>query len=162
MDFQTWFVRQQGQPEVARVECGHGGGVNPEVLSVIADCDLLLLAPSNPYLSVLPMLGVPEVARAVRARAGASWAVSPLLGGKAVKGPLDRLLQQLSPNHHGQQAIVELYSDWVQRLLLPADELKGLHSDRGLKLQPCRTRLSQARQRAEFVEDLMAAWKAAV
>lgn len=157
MDFQSWFVRQQGKPAVARVESGDGGSVPAEVLAAIRQSDLLLLAPSNPFLSILPMLGVEAVARAVKARSGPTWAVSPLIDGKAVKGPLDSLLARLCQSQ-GQQAVIDLYRGWIQRFLLPVDELDGLS---GPPLQACQTRLGTPEQRTGFARDLLAAWREA-
>jgi LPPG:FO 2-phospho-L-lactate transferase len=159
MDFQTWFVRHQGKPQVLRVECGEAS-LTPGVEEAVAGCDLLLIAPSNPFLSIFPMLGVAPMAQAVRAYRGPVWAISPLVGGKAVKGPLDALIRQLSPSR-GQQAIVDAYTGWAQRLLLPADEHAGLCPG-PIGLLACRTWLGDPQQRADFVEDLLAAWKATV
>jgi LPPG:FO 2-phospho-L-lactate transferase len=160
MDFQTWFVKHQGRLPVQSVECRTGVKVSEGVLQAILSADLLLLAPSNPYLSIFPMLGVPEVGEAVKARQGPIWAVSPLLDGKAVKGPLDALISQLSSSR-GQQAILDCYQPWVHRLLLPASEHSGLAAGR-LGLVPCRTRLGTREQRAHFAQDLTRAWKEAV
>ncbi len=160
MDFQTWFVRHQGRPVVSAVRSQTEARITPGVLEAIAGADLLLLAPSNPYLSLFPMLDLPAVGQAVRGRSGPTWAVSPLVGGKAVKGPLDALIAQLSP-HRGQQAIAELYRPWIDRLLLPAEEISGIQGI-GLKLQPCRTWLGSEEGRKALVEDLLAAWNSAL
>lgn len=156
MDFQDWFVRHQGGPEVSKVVSGAGGDVTAGVLSAIESCELLLIAPSNPFLSIFPMLAVAEIGDTIKKRRGPTWAISPLIGGKAIKGPLDSLIGQLSESD-GQQAIVDAYSPWVQRLFLPQAELAGLAAD-GLELQPCRTWLGDPQQRAEFVQDLTDAW----
>lgn len=157
MDFQSWFVRHQGKPKVARVEVpGAAEAVlTAGVLQAVLDCDLLLLAPSNPYLSTFPILEIPAITQALRERSGPTWAVSPLLGGRAVKGHLDTLLSQLSPSA-GQQAIVDLYAGWASQLLLPGDEMGGLTAPPGMTLRACRTWLSTPERRAEFVKDLLA------
>lgn len=162
MDFQTWFVGHQGQPEVSAVEVSQAASavVTPGVLEAIESCELLLIAPSNPYLSIFPILEVPAIGQAVRARKSHTWAVSPLLDGKAVKGPLDRLIANLSP-FEGQRAVLECYADWSQRLLLPADEIPGLPQD-GPQLTACRTRLGTSEQRAEFVSDLLGEWERSI
>lgn len=157
MDFQTWFVRHQGKPEVARVRCMGEGSPTQGVLQAISGCDLLVLAPSNPYLSIFPMLEVEAVGQTVRERSGPTWAVSPLVGGKAVKGPLDALISQMSPSS-GQQAIVDLYQGWVQALLLPDEERSGLAAG-AIRLEACRTALGTPAARAEFAADLVALWK---
>lgn len=161
MDFQTWFVRHQGKPVVDRVRCEMEAAVTPGVLEAIDQCDLLLIAPSNPYLSIFPMLGIADVAEAVKGRKGPTWAISPLVGGKAVKGPLDALIAQLSPGASGQQAIINAYEGWAQKLLLPADEATGLQPG-SLRLDACRTMLGTAAARAEFVHDVMALWKSRI
>ncbi len=159
MDFQTWFVGHQGLPRVKAVEVSAAASatVTPGVLEAIESCDLLLIAPSNPYLSLFPILEVPAIARAVRKRRAQTWAVSPLLDGIAVKGPLDRLIADLSP-HQGQRAILVWYTPWVERLLLPGKELTDLPAE-PTKLSACRTRLGTPEQRAEFVNDLLRIWE---
>lgn len=157
MDFQTWFVRHQGRPAVSQVRSRTAARLTPGVLDAIRQADLLLLAPSNPYLSLFPMLDLPEVRSAVAARRDATWAISPLVGGKAVKGPLDALIAQLS-RHRGQQAIAELYRDRVGRLLLPAEEISQVR-EAPLELRPCRTVLSSSEGRKAMVEDIARAWR---
>jgi LPPG:FO 2-phospho-L-lactate transferase len=157
MDFQSWFVRHQGRPEVASIEIPGASGavVTAGVLEAIAECDLLMIAPSNPYLSIFPMLAVEPVAAAVRARRDSVWAVSPLIGGKAVKGPLDALIAQLSASS-GQQAVADALQPWAHTLLLPAGEQEGVQTS--LRLLPCRTLLGSRQARAEFGADLQALW----
>ena len=159
MDFQTWFVGHQGQPEVGAVEVPQASTavVTPGVIDAIQECDLLLIAPSNPYLSIYPILEVPAIGQAVQARKAHTWAVSPLLDGKAVKGPLDRLIANLS-DFSGQRAVLDCYAAWSQKLLLPGDEIPGLPQD-GPLLAACRTRLGAREQRAEFVSDLLDVWE---
>ena len=159
MDFQTWFVGHQGRPKVVAVEVPGAAEaqMTDGVLTAIRDCDLLLFAPSNPYLSLFPMLEVPQLAEAVKARTRATWTVSPLLDGKAVKGPLDALIAELSP-HTGQRAVLQWYTPWTDRLLLPAGEAEALSSD-SVVISGCRTRLGSPEQRAEFAADLWRLWK---
>ena len=68
----------------------------PGVVEAIAAADLLVLAPSNPYVSIGPILAVSEIRAAVAARTVPCLAVSPLIGGRAVKGPLDRMLTRMA------------------------------------------------------------------
>lgn len=159
MDFQSWFVARQGEPPVKAVEIAGAARaeVTAGVLEAIAGCDLLLIAPSNPYLSLQPILEVPAIASALRRTRARTWAVSPLIGGKAVKGPLDRLIDSLS-TQSGQRAVLEWYAPWLSRFLLPQDELFELESST-VSLSACRTRLSSVEARADFVSDLLALWE---
>jgi LPPG:FO 2-phospho-L-lactate transferase len=64
-------------------------------MAAIADADTLVIAPSNPIVSIGPILAVPGVVDAVRSRRDANVAVSPIIGGRALKGPADRMLREL-------------------------------------------------------------------
>jgi LPPG:FO 2-phospho-L-lactate transferase len=66
------------------------------VLAALAAADVILIAPSNPYVSIGPILAVAEIRTALEQRSVPCVAVSPLIGGRAVKGPADRMLQRLS------------------------------------------------------------------
>ena len=96
--FQEWFVGRRHEDEVDAVEYVGAGTAAPApgVLEAIRSADALVLAPSNPYLSLGPILAVPAIRAAVEARTVRCIAVSPLIGGRAVKGPLDRMLTRMA------------------------------------------------------------------
>jgi LPPG:FO 2-phospho-L-lactate transferase len=98
LPFQTWFVARGHRDEVDAV---HYAGapearVAPGVGEALAAADLILIAPSNPYVSIAPILAVAEIRAALEQRTVPCVAVSPLIGGKAVKGPADRMLLRLA------------------------------------------------------------------
>ena len=103
--FQTWFVARRHADEVDAVHYAGAPQARPApgVLEAIADADAILIAPSNPYVSIGPILAVAEIRAALERRAVPCVAVSPLVGGRAVKGPADRMLLRLaggtSPAH---------------------------------------------------------------
>jgi len=105
LPFQEWFVARGHRDEVdgVRFEGAEHAAAGPGVLDALERADLLLLAPSNPYVSLGPILGVRAIRDAVAARTVPCVAVSPLIGGRAVKGPADRMLARLaggtSPRH---------------------------------------------------------------
>src|SRR5205823_1530997 len=68
----------------------------PGVVAALETADVIVIAPSNPYVSVWPILAVAEIAAALTARRVPAVAVSPLVGGRAVKGPADRMLARLA------------------------------------------------------------------
>ena len=96
--FQEWFVARGHRDEVdaVRFEGEEAARPAPGVLDAIAAADLILVAPSNPYVSVWPILAVPELREALARRRVPSVAVSPLVGGRAIKGPADRMLERLA------------------------------------------------------------------
>jgi len=159
MDFQDWFVRERGEPEVKEV-INRGASdlaLAEGVEEALRECDCLLFAPSNPYLSLGPMLQHNGFADLLRNLSVRKLAISPLIGGRAVKGPLDRLIGALSP-FRGQQAMAHYWAPWADGLLLPSDEIDGVE-DSPLPLYGCPTRLKTRPERARFVERLQQIWQ---
>jgi LPPG:FO 2-phospho-L-lactate transferase len=103
--FQDWFVRRGHADDVdgVRFEGAENARPAPGVLDALRDADLIAIAPSNPYVSIGPILAVTEIRAAVAERTVPCVAVSPLIGGRAVKGPADRMLTRLAggttPSH---------------------------------------------------------------
>ena len=95
--FQEWFVaRRHEDPVDALVYDGaEQRSPAPGVLEAIAAADAIVIAPSNPFVSIHPILAVPGIRAALEARSVRAVAVSPLIGGLAVRGPLDRMMQRL-------------------------------------------------------------------
>ena len=96
--FQTWFVARGHRDEVDAV---HYAGAPeaapaPGVLDALRDADVILVAPSNPYVSIGPILAVAGIRAVLGERSVPCVAVSPLVGGRAVKGPADRMLRRLA------------------------------------------------------------------
>ncbi len=95
--FQEYFVRLRHDVEVSSVRfVGAGEAVATDAaLAAITEADTVVIAPSNPVVSIGPLLAVGGVDDAIRARRERNVAVSPIIGGKALKGPADRLLREL-------------------------------------------------------------------
>ncbi len=97
LGFQEYFVRHRWQPTVQRVwyEKAEDARATEAVLSALRTAEAIIFCPSNPVLSIEPILVVPEVRQAIQARRGVCVAVSPFVDGKAVKGPADKLMREL-------------------------------------------------------------------
>ena len=128
--FQEWFVARGHRDEVdgVRFEGQAEATPAPGVLDALTGAELLLLAPSNPYLSIGPILAVAAIREALAARRVPLVAVSPLIAGRAVRGPADRMLARLaggtSPAH-----VASTYPGLIDALLVDeadADDLDGL------------------------------------
>ena len=98
LPFQTWFVARRHRDEVVAVHYAGApeASAAPGVLAAIDEADVVLIAPSNPYVSIGPILAVAEIRERLAARRRPCVAVSPLIGGRAVKGPADRMLARLA------------------------------------------------------------------
>ena len=96
--FQTWFVARGHRDEVDAVHYANAPTAVPApgVVEAIDAADVILIAPSNPYVSIGPILAVSGIRRALEQRKVPCVAISPLIGGRAVKGPADRMLARLA------------------------------------------------------------------
>jgi LPPG:FO 2-phospho-L-lactate transferase len=99
LDFQDYFVRLRCEPAVRRLEFAGAetAHANPDVLAMLADPDLrgVIICPSNPFISIDPILAIPGIRQALRACRAPVVAVSPIIGGKAVKGPTAKMMAEL-------------------------------------------------------------------
>ena len=125
-DFQAWFVARGHRDEVDAVDVRGDARPAPGVLEALAAADLLLIGPSNPYVSVGPILAVGEIRAAIEERRVPCVAVSPLVGGRAVKGPADRMLARMaggtSPAH-----VASCYEGLIDALVIDEhDDASGL------------------------------------
>lgn len=96
LSFQQYLVARRARPRVTAVHYRGAARARPApgVLAAIRRAALVIIAPSNPFLSIGPILALPGVRRALAARRGPVAAISPLVGGRAVNGPLTRLLRR--------------------------------------------------------------------
>ena len=128
--FQEWFVGRGHRDEVdgVRFEGADAAVAAPGVPAALDGADLILIAPSNPYVSIAPILAVAEIRAALERRTVPCVAVSPLIAGRAVKGPADRMLARLaggtSPRH-----VAGCYAGLIDALVVDesdAHDLAGL------------------------------------
>jgi LPPG:FO 2-phospho-L-lactate transferase len=94
--FQDWFVGRGHRDDVDAVRFEGDAAPAPGVLEALVGADLIVIAPSNPYVSIWPILAVSGIREALASRRVPAVAVSPLVGGRAVKGPADRMLARMA------------------------------------------------------------------
>ncbi|MBV8935958.1 MAG: 2-phospho-L-lactate transferase [Alphaproteobacteria bacterium] len=99
LDFQDYFVRLRAAPavrEIAYAGVSHAR-LHPDFLAALTDnnLDAVVICPSNPFLSIDPILALPSAREALRACRAPVVAVSPIIGGKAVKGPTAKIMAEL-------------------------------------------------------------------
>ncbi len=97
MDFQPWFVGRRAEPAVREVAFAGAAAARPlpEVMAAIAEAEAIVICPSNPFISIEPMLAVPGFTDALRAARAPVVAVAPIIGGQAVKGPTAKMMREL-------------------------------------------------------------------
>jgi len=140
LEFQEYFVHRHQEPEVREVRFRgiETARPTPEVLAAVEAADIVVIAPSNPVVSIGPILAVPGMTAALagaRDRGVPVIAVSGIIGGKALKGPADRMLASLGEVSSAvgvaaryRDLITKFVIDDVDSALLPAIEVLGLHT----------------------------------
>ena len=115
--FQDWFVRRRHADRVlgVRYDGAADAAPAPGVIDAIEAADVVFLAPSNPFVSILPVLAVPGVRDAVSARRVV--AVSPLVGGRALRGPLAEMMASLG-HEPGARGVRAVYGDLVDTFVV--------------------------------------------
>jgi LPPG:FO 2-phospho-L-lactate transferase len=130
--FQDYFVARRHAVPVMGVRVAGAPEARPApgVLDAIAGAGTVVVAPSNPIVSIGPVLAVPGVQEAVEARRDTVVAISPLVGGRALKGPADRLLRELG-HEKSVVGVARLYAPFTGTLVIDeadadrADEVRA-------------------------------------
>ena len=119
LTFQEYFVKLGQQPEVLEMDFSEAAASRPAsgVLDSIHHAEAVILAPSNPFLSIGPILAVPGIRDAVRTTKAPVAAISPIVGGQALKGPADRNLKSLGLESSAA-SVAELYRDFLDLFVL--------------------------------------------
>jgi len=161
--FQDWFVRRGHRDPVdaVRFEGAEDARPAPGVLEAVEVADLIAIAPSNPFVSVAPILAVRAIREALERRRVPAVAVSPLIGGRAVKGPAAAMFQRLAggtePGH-----VASCYEGLIDALVFDEADADGADAVAELGVRPVVTetlmRDDETRRRlAETVADVAAA-----
>ncbi len=109
MEFQAWLVRARAAPEVKRVEHRWAAQPTAQVIEALRSADLVVIGPSNPYVSIDPILSVDGIRGILREKR--TVAVSPILADQAVKGPLASMIVQLDGKPASAQQVATHYED---------------------------------------------------
>ena len=148
--FQEWFVARGHRDEVDAVRFVGEALPAPGVLDALAEADAVLVAPSNPYVSIWPILAVEGVQEALARRTAPCVAVSPLVGGRAVKGPADRMLARMAggttPEH-----VAGCYAGLIDALVVDEADPAGPVAVRRVVTKTLMTDLAASRRLAETV-----------
>jgi LPPG:FO 2-phospho-L-lactate transferase len=153
--FQEWFVRRQHGDEVdgVRFEGAEEASAAPGVFAAFETADLIAIAPSNPFVSIGPILAVAEIRQALERRRVPSVAVSPLIGGRTVRGPADRMLARLAGGT-GPAQVTDCYKGLIDALVV--DEADADEDAGDVRTVVTRTLMSDAGARRRLAEAVLA------
>jgi LPPG:FO 2-phospho-L-lactate transferase len=154
--FQEWFVARGHRDPVDGVRYEGDARPAPGVLDALEDADVVLIAPSNPYVSIGPILAVAQIREALATRNVPAVAVSPLIGGRAVRGPADRMLARLaggtSPGHVAAQ-----YRGLIDALVVDEEDAGDLDGLGDVRPIVTRTLMSDPEARRRLAEAALGA-----
>tara|TARA_B100000131_G_scaffold211528_1_gene203370 strand:- start:7685 stop:8608 length:924 start_codon:yes stop_codon:yes gene_type:complete len=124
VSFQEYFVKLKHSVPIKsiRFDGSESGQPGPNVISSILEAEKIVIAPSNPLVSIGPILSISEIESAVRSRRESTVAISPIVNGLALKGPADRMMQELG-HEPSVVGIARIYKDLAATLVIDyADE----------------------------------------
>jgi LPPG:FO 2-phospho-L-lactate transferase len=138
LDFQTYFVRHRWQPTVKALRWAgvESAAVTPEIAQALTNADCIIIGPSNPWLSIAPILAVPGLRELLVRRDIPRVAITPIVGGKAIKGPAAKLMSELGLEVSAQ-AVAKYYNGLINgfvydeqdaRLTMPLERTQTLNT----------------------------------
>jgi LPPG:FO 2-phospho-L-lactate transferase len=155
--FQDYFVRLRCEPVLRSLdfEGAASATLSPAVRAALESDDLagVILCPSNPYLSIEPMLAVAELRERLRALRVPVIAVSPIVAGAAIKGPTAKIMRELGVQPTGG-VIAELYADFVDMVVV--DTADAALADVDSRFVSLPTVMKSAEQKAQLARDCIA------
>ena len=159
LHFQEYLVKRCAQPVVRGIRFDGVDKARPArgVLDAIGDADCILICPSNPLISIGPILAVPGIREALRARKETVLAVCPIVGGKSLKGPSDKMLAELG-HEPSALGVANLYADFTGTFVIdPADKTRvGAIRKLGMKVEVVPTVMKTRTQKRKLARSLLA------
>jgi LPPG:FO 2-phospho-L-lactate transferase len=137
LEFQTYFVRRRARDRVAgvRFEGVEQAAPSPGVMDAIASAEAVILCPSNPFISIGPILAVPGIREALRRRRDHIAAISPIVGGRALKGPAAKMMKTMGLRPAASE-VARLYADFAGVFILDETDRKQSNQVEALGLRP--------------------------
>jgi len=160
LDFQEYFVARRQTDDVLGVSFAgiDQARPSPAVLAAIEGADVIVFCPSNPIVSIGPILAVPGIRDALAASAAAKVAVSPIVGGRALKGPADKMLATLG-HEVSALGVARILSGLVDVFVLDETDagLAGAVATLGMRPVVAATVMGDAADRARLAVDILRA-----
>lgn len=158
LDFQEYFVHRQQREEISAVRYDGAEDARPApgVIDAITGADIVVIPPSNPPLSIGPILAVPGVRDAIVSSAGVRLGVSPIIGGKALKGPADRVLASLG-HEVSPVGVARMYQGLLDAFVLDQTdaELARRVEETGMRPIVCDTIMSGPEEAARVAKTVL-------
>jgi LPPG:FO 2-phospho-L-lactate transferase len=151
---QEFLILDHGEGEVrgVRLDGIESAAATPQAFEAIGDADLILIAPSNPVISIGPILALPGLREAIDSAGAPLVAISPLVGGRSLKGPTEAFLRGLG-RPVSAAGVASLYEGLLDGMVVDSDETDP---PEGIELLRCPTVMSDAGRRRALAERALA------
>ena len=158
LEFQEYFVRRGQRDEVLGVELLgiEGARATNAVLGALDAVDLVVFCPSNPVVSTGPILAVPGMREAIEASGAPKVAVSPIVGGRALKGPADKMLASLG-HEVSAAGVARMYEGLVDGMVIDTvdeEDRRGIEA-LGMRVLETRAIMRDAPDRARLAREVI-------
>jgi LPPG:FO 2-phospho-L-lactate transferase len=137
LEFQTYFVKRHARDRVTgqRFEGASNATPAPGLLDAIANADSIILCPSNPFISIGPILAIPGIREALRRKRDRVVAISPIVGGRALKGPAAKMMKSMQLRASAAE-VAKLYVDFCGVFILDEIDRKQASQVEALDMRP--------------------------
>jgi LPPG:FO 2-phospho-L-lactate transferase len=156
--FQDYFVRRRHEDDAlgVRYEGAEAARPTAQALHALTEADVILLCPSNPFVSIGPTLAVAGMRDLVRAAPAPRIAISPIIGGKALKGPADRMLATMG-HEVSAYGVAAWYGDLLDGMVI--DEQDAAQASRiealGMRTLITNTVMARREDRVRLARDVL-------
>lgn len=153
LPFQVWFVRERWQPAVTKIHLPEDVRATAAVIRALEQADVVVIAPSNPFVSIEPILNVYPIRALLEDVPQAVVAVSPIVGGRALKGPAAKMMEEMGLAVTAE-AVAAHYGDLLDGFVYDSqDEPLTTHDD--LALLATDTIMNTAADRRRLAQEVM-------
>ncbi|MFN8529909.1 MAG: 2-phospho-L-lactate transferase [Anaerolineae bacterium] len=157
IEFQVYFVKHRWQPTVKAVRYAgmESACLSAEVVGALSAADAILFAPSNPWLSIAPILAVPGMRDAICARNVPRVAISPIVDGKAIKGPAAKLMAELGYGEVSARAVANYYDTIINGYIYDQRDANQPVAQLGLRTAMMDTLMNNDTDRAVLADRIL-------
>jgi LPPG:FO 2-phospho-L-lactate transferase len=137
LEFQTYFVKRRARDRVTavRFEGASEAAPAPGLLEAIAKAEAIILCPSNPFISIGPILAVPGIREALQRKREKVAAISPIVGGRALKGPAAKMMKSMNLRAAASE-VAKLYVDFTSVFVMDEMDRKQAAKVEALDMRP--------------------------
>jgi LPPG:FO 2-phospho-L-lactate transferase len=137
LEFQTYFVKRRARDRVTavRFEGAPEAVPAPGLVDAIVNAEAIILCPSNPFISISPILAIPGIREALQLRRDKVVAISPIVGGRAIKGPAAKMMKSMQLRSSAAE-VAKLYVDFCGVFVLDEIDRKQAGQVAGLEMRP--------------------------